>query len=47
VNINLDLPVVVEDRQLAVLAVHAATTMGRLMNAQLRGQATVAKGEAA
>jgi len=47
-NINLDPPVVVvEDRQLTVLAVLVATTMRRLMNTQRRGQATVAKAEAA
>ncbi len=46
-NINLYPPVVVEDRQLVVLAVHVATTVRRLMNAQRRGQATVAKAEAA
>ena len=46
-NINLDLPVVVEDRQLVVLVVHVVTTMRRLMNAQRRGQASVAKTEAA
>ena len=45
-------PVLVEDRQLAVLAVLAvhvvATTMTRrLVKAQQRGQATVAKVEAA
>ena len=42
-------PVLVEDRQLAVLAVHVvATTMTRrLVKAQQRGQATVAKVEAA
>ncbi len=47
-NINLDLPVFVEDRQLTVLAAHIVTTMMRLMNAQRwRGQATVvAKAEA-
>ena len=46
-NINLDPPVVVEDRQLAVLVVHVVTTMRRLMYAQWRRQATVAKTEAA
>ena len=46
-NINLDPPVVVKDRQLTVLAAHVATTMRRLMNAQRWGQATVAKAEAA
>jgi hypothetical protein len=40
-------PIVVEDRQLAVLVVHVATTMRRLTNVQWRGQATVAKAEAA
>ncbi len=45
-NINLDPPVVVEDRQLAVLAAHVATTMRRLTNAHRRGQATEAKAEA-
>ena len=44
-NINLDPPVVVKDRQLVVLAAHIATTMRRLMNAQWRGQPTVAKAE--
>jgi len=34
------------DRQHAVLAAHVATMMRRLMNAQRRGQATVAKAEA-
>jgi hypothetical protein len=42
-NINLDPPVVIEDRQLAVLAAHVATTIRRLKNAQRRGQATVVK----
>ena len=46
-NINLDPPVVVKDRQLAVLVAHVATPMRKLMNAQRRGQATVAKAEAA
>ncbi len=46
-NINLDLPVVIEDRQLAVLAAHVATTMRKLTNAQQQGEATVAKAEAA
>ena len=46
-NINLDPPVIVEDRQLAVLAAHVATTMRRLTNVQRRGQATVSKAEAA
>ena len=45
-NINLDPPVVVEDRQLVVLAAHVVTTMRRLTNAQQRGQPTVAKTEA-
>ena len=39
-KINLDPPVFVEDRQLAVL-------VRRLRNTQRRGQATVAKAEAA
>ncbi len=46
-NINLDPPAVIENRQLAVLAAHVATTMRRLTNAQWRGQATVVKAEAA
>ena len=47
-NINIDPPVIVEeDRQLAVLAAHITTTMRRLMSAQRRGQATVAKAEEA
>ena len=46
-NINLDPPVISEDRQLAVLAAHVATTLRRLTNLQRRGQATVAKAEAA
>jgi hypothetical protein len=46
-NINLDPPVVVEDRQLAVLAAQVVTLMRKLMNAQRWGQATVAKAEAA
>jgi hypothetical protein len=46
-NINLDPPIVIEDRQLVVLVAHVATTMRRLTNAQRRGQATVAKAEAA
>ena len=45
-NINLDLPVVLKDRQLVVLAVHVVTMMRRLTNTR-RGQATVAKAEAA
>jgi hypothetical protein len=45
-NINLDLPVDVEDRQHAVLVAHIMTTMRRLMNAQRQGQTTVAKAEA-
>ena len=45
-NINLDPPVVIEDRQLAVLAANIATTMRRLTNVQRRGQATVSKAEA-
>ena len=36
-------PIIVKDRQLAVLAAHAATTMRRLANTQRRGQATVTK----
>jgi hypothetical protein len=44
---NLDPPVVAEDRQLAVLAAHVAMPMRKLMNAQRRGQATVTKAEAA
>jgi hypothetical protein len=46
-NINLDPPVIIEDRQLAVLAAHIATTLRRLTNLQRQGQATVAKAEAA
>ena len=46
-NFNLDPPVVVEDRQLAVLTALVVTTMKRLTNAQRRGQATVAKAESA
>ena len=46
-NINLDPPVVVKDRQLAVLAAHVMTTMRRLMHTQQRGQATVVNAEAA
>ena len=46
-NISLDPPVVVKDRQLMVLAVHVGTTMRRLTKAQRRGQPTVAKAEAA
>ena len=45
-NINLDPPFVIKDRQLVVLAAHIATMMRRLTNAQRRGQATVAKAEA-
>jgi len=45
-NINLDPPVVVEDRQLSVLAAHVAITMRRLTNSYRRGQATVAKADA-
>ena len=44
--INLDLPVIVGERQQAVLAAHVAMKMRRLMNAQQRVQATVAKAEA-
>ncbi len=40
-------PVVVEDRQLAVLAVHVATMMLALLNTQQREQAMVGKAEAA
>jgi hypothetical protein len=40
-------PIVIKDMQLAVLAAHVATTTKRLVNAQWRGQATVAKAEAA
>ena len=36
-NINLEPPVVVEDRQLMVLAAHIATMMRRLTKAQRRG----------
>ena len=46
-NINLDPPVVIEEKQLTVLAAHVATTIRRLTNAQQQGQATVAKAEAA
>ena len=46
-NINLDPPVVAEDRQLAVLAAHVMATMRSLTNMQLREQATVTKAEAA
>jgi hypothetical protein len=46
-SINLDPPVVVEDRQLVVLAAHVATKMRTLTNAQQRGQVTVVKAEAA
>ncbi len=46
-SINLDLPVVIEDRQPAVLVAHVAIMMMRLMNAQRLGQATVVKAEAA
>ena len=45
-NINVDPPVVIEYRQLMVLAVHVATTMRKLTKAQRRGQPTVAKAEA-
>ena len=44
-NIYLDPPVVVEDRQLMVLAAHVAMMMRRLTNVQWRGQPTVAKAE--
>jgi len=40
-------PIIVEDRQLVVLAAHITTTIRRLVNAQRWGQATVAKAEAA
>ena len=40
-NISLDPPVVVKDRQLMVLAVHVTTMMRRLTKAQQRGQPTV------
>jgi hypothetical protein len=46
-NNYLDPPIVVEDRQLLVLAAHVTTTMRRLPNVQRRGQPTVAKAEAA
>jgi len=46
-NIILDQPAVVEDRQLAVLVAHVLTMMRRLMHTQWRGQATVVKAEAA
>jgi hypothetical protein len=46
-NINLDPPIVIDDKQLAVLVAQVVTTMRRLTNAQRRGQATVAKAEAA
>jgi hypothetical protein len=46
-NINRDPPVIVEDMQLAVLAAHVTTPMRKLTNTQRRGQATVAKAEAA
>ncbi len=46
-NINLDPAVIVEDRQLAVLAAHVTTPMRKLTNTQRRGRATVAKAEAA
>ena len=45
-NINLDPPVVIENRQLAVLAAHVAMRMRRLTNAHWQGQATVVKAEA-
>ncbi len=37
-------PIIVEDMQLAVLAAHVLTTMRRLANAKLGGQATVSGG---
>ena len=40
-------PVIVEDRQLAVLMMHVMTMTRRLTNTQWRGQAMVAKAEAA
>ena len=40
-------PIVIKDMQLAVLVAHVATMTRRLANAQWRGQATVAKAEAA
>ena len=46
-NINLDPLVIIEDRQLSVLVAHVAITMRRLTNAYWRGQATVAKADAA
>jgi hypothetical protein len=46
-SINDDPPVVFEDRQLTVLAAHVTKTTRRLTNAQWRGQATVAKADAA
>jgi hypothetical protein len=46
-SINLDPPVVIEDRQPTVLVAHVAITMMRLMNVQRLGQATVVKAEAA
>ena len=46
-NINLDPPTIIENRQLAVLAAHVLTMMRRLMHKQRRGQTTVAKAEAA
>ena len=45
-NIKLDPPVVVEDRQHTVLAAHVVTTIRKLTNTQRWGQATVAKAEA-
>jgi hypothetical protein len=44
---NLDPPIVVEDRQLTVLVVHVGMLMRKLTNAQRWGQATVSKAEAA
>jgi hypothetical protein len=46
-NINLDPPVVIEDRQLVMLAAHVSTPMRKLTNTQRRGQAIVAKAETA
>jgi len=46
-NINLDPPIIIEDRQLAVLAAHITPMMRRLMNTKQREQGRVAKAEAA
>ena len=40
-------PIILEDRQLTVLAAHVTMTTRRLANTHRRGQATVAKAEAA